>query len=256
MMKPSLLQPSSRQLDTCISAYCAQNKWPIYQMDVKSAFLNGDLNEEIYVEQPPGFAMEDSKNKVYILKKALYGLKQAPRAWHFKIHKFLLDCGFECSQPDPNLYILKDNHIISVLIILYVDDLLISGAYELSIIAVKEKLSSQFEMTDLGLLHYYLGRQFKDCIFLSQYKYLKQLLADYKMEDPKHTSCPLVPHSYLSKYDDSPEFEDPSKYRSLIGSLWYLTHTRPDICYSYVHQSIEWQPAAKSLSKNGNWSSL
>lgn len=144
-------------------------------MDVKSAFLNGDLNEEIYVDQPPEFIVAGFE-KVYLLKRALYGLEQAPRAWYHKIHTFLINCGFICSHADSNLYVLLDGNIVALLIILYVDDRIITRAYALSIGAMKKHLSSQFEMTDLGLLHFYLGMevwQFKDRIFISQFKYVQ-----------------------------------------------------------------------------------
>ena len=136
-----------------IIAMDAHKKWTIYQMDVKSAFLNGDLKEEVYVSQPPGFEVPHSTNKVCKLKKALYGLKQAPRAWYQQIDKFFLALNFKRCASNANLYIFKA-HGRTVTIVLYVDDLLITGNDEDLIQQTRKALSTEFEMTDLGLLHY------------------------------------------------------------------------------------------------------
>ena len=148
---------------------------------------------------------------------------------------FFDTCGFHCTHADSNLYILYVDDAIAVLIILYVDDLIITGSLSLLIDEVKHQLSTQFEMTDLGILHYYLGMEVwhsNSYIFISQMKYVKSLLSKYKMEDSKTSSFPLLPHAKLSKHDDTPKFEDSTKYRQLIGSLWHLTHTRPDISHA------------------------
>ena len=218
----------------CVLALAAHNKWPIFQMDVKSAFLNGDLKEEVYVEQPPGFEISEQKDMVYRLHKALYGLKQAPKAWHDKIDTFFLSLGFQNCYADSNLYIFSQDNLLC-LIILYVDDLLITGSLASKIEELRADLKTTFEMTDLGLLHYFIGMEVYQShggIFLSQHRYLRQLLETYSMSNCRPLSCPMDPNSKLSREDNSPIFEDITKYRRLIGSLLHLTYTRPDLSYS------------------------
>ena len=125
-------------------------------MDVKSAFLNGELTKEVYVNQPPGFEVPNSENKVCKLYKALYGLKQAPRAWYRRIDDFLKSIGFSKGFLDAYVYVLKKNNYI-VIIILYVDDLIIIGNNEDQIQHTQEQLKFEFEMTALGLMHFCLG---------------------------------------------------------------------------------------------------
>ena len=104
----------------------AQHKWKIYQMNVKSTFLNGVLKEEVYVEQPPGYEVEGQEHKVYKLKKALYGLKQAPRAWYNRIDAYLIENGFDKCDGEPTLYI-KENDCKILIVVLYVDDLIFTS---------------------------------------------------------------------------------------------------------------------------------
>eukprot|EP01018_Ginkgo_biloba_P023889 Gb_35456 [translate_table: standard] len=135
----------------------AQLNWQLYQMDVKSAFLNGDLSEEVYTEQPPGYVQKGKKDHVCHLKKALYGLKQTPRAWYEKIDRYFLDTGFVRSSVDSNLYMKVRDSMFVTFVVLYVDDLLITGNDVSMILDLKKDLQMNFEMTDLGLLHYFLG---------------------------------------------------------------------------------------------------
>eukprot|EP00253_Pinus_taeda_P034657 PITA_34657 len=125
-------------------------------MDVKSAFLNGDLQEEVYMTQPPGFKVVGQEQKVYRLVKALYGLKQAPQAWYMKIDKYLTHHGFQQSPSDANLYIKHTGDDI-LFVVVYVDDLIITGSSTHLIHGIKQDLRNTFDMTDLGLLHYCLG---------------------------------------------------------------------------------------------------
>ena len=138
-----------------ILAIAASKGWKVHQMDVKTAFLNGKIEEEVYVEQPEGFSVFDRQTHVCKLKKALYGLKQAPRAWYERIDTYLLKLGFAKNEADPNLY-FKTEEDDMVIFVLYVDDLLITGD-EHMIEKCKQDLSAEFEMKDLGLLHYFLG---------------------------------------------------------------------------------------------------
>ena len=160
-------------------------------MDVKSTFLHGDLHEEIYMEQPPGY-VQDNSSLVCLLKKSLYGLKKAPRAWYAKMDSFLLDTGFSRCHSDPNVYTKKvGNHLI--ILVLYVDDLILTGSDPKLITHVKSNLKQNFEMSDLGNLHYFCLHvlQTKEGIFLSQSKYACDLIRHFHMEDCKPAPSPF-----------------------------------------------------------------
>ena len=153
----------------------AQHKWKVFQMDVKSTFLNGVLKEEVYVEQPPSYEVAGEEHKVYRLKRALYGLKQAPRAWYSRIDSYLMSNGFSKSNGEPTLYIKAANGNV-LIVVLYVDDLIFTGNDKALIGEFKEAMKNEFEMTDLGLLKYFLGievKQMHDGIFISQEKYAR-----------------------------------------------------------------------------------
>ncbi|KAJ3693375.1 hypothetical protein LUZ60_008855 [Juncus effusus] len=202
----------------------AQFKWSIYQMDVKSAFLNGVLEEEVYVEQPPGYVKSGKERKVLKLRKALYGLKQAPRAWNARIN----------TRPyEHALYVKKKGNDL-LFVALYVDDLIFMGNNDKMLKEFKEAMMREFEMTDLGLMKYFLGLEVTqgECgIFASQEAYAKDILKRYKMEDSNPVATPMELDAKLSKFEGG-EIFDASKYKSLVGSLRYLTCTRPDIAYS------------------------
>jgi transposase InsO family protein len=215
-----------------VLALAASHKWEVHQMDVKSAFLHGDLKEEIYMEQPPGYVQNDS-SLVCRLKKSLYGLKQAPRAWYAKMDSFLIATGFSRCHSDPNVYTKKvGNHLI--ILVLYVDDLILTGSDSKLLNHVKTSLKKKFEMTDLGFLHYFLGLQVlqtNEGIFLSQSKYACDLLRRFHMDDCKPAPSPFHSGVKLSATCTSPEV-DATLYRQLVGSLLYLTHTRPDLSFA------------------------
>ena len=146
--------------------------WKLHQMDVKTAFLNGKIDEEVYIEQPESFVTHGNKTHVCKLKKALYGLKQAPRVWYARMDGFLHNLGFSKSIADSNLYFKAvHNHVL--ILVLYVDDLFLTGEEQL-IAQCKRELTSEFEMKDLGLMHYFLGLEVSQKlgeIFLTQGKY-------------------------------------------------------------------------------------
>jgi len=150
------------RLDTIrlLLAVAAQENWKVYQLDVKSAFLNGFLQEEIYVEQPEGYIKEGEEDKVCLLKKALYGLKQAPRAWYSRIDEHLQNLGFAKSFSKSTLYV-KQNGAIILIISLYVDDLLVTGNNTSLVEKFKQEMMKVFEMTDLGLMTFFLGMEIK-----------------------------------------------------------------------------------------------
>jgi hypothetical protein len=203
-------------------------------MDVKTVFLNGEVEQEVYIEQPEGFVIHGKESHVCKLKKALYGLKQAPRAWYGKIDNFLQSLGFSKSIANPNLYIkIVKNH--PAILVLYVDDLFLIGEEHL-IAQIKRELSAEFEMKDLGLMHYFLGLevwQKHGEIFLSQSKYAVDVLRRFWMLDYKSMTTPMI--SNLKKLHEQAtglDPEDPTVYRQIIGSSMYLVHTKLDICYA------------------------
>ena len=202
----------------------------MYQLDVKSTFLNGFLQEEIYVEQPEGFVKKGEENKVYLLKKALYGLKKAPRSWYSRIDDPLQSLGFVKSLSESTLYIKHYEGDILVTS-LYVDDLLVTGNNAALIDEFKLEMMKVVEMTDLGLMTYFLRMEIKqsqDEVFICQKKYAKEILKKFHMEDCKLMSTPMNQKEKLSK-EDGIEKVDEAHFRSLIGCLMYLSETRPDI---------------------------
>src|SRR5713226_6516220 len=124
-------------------AILAQNQWPVYQMDVKSAFLNGILKEEFYVDQPPGYTVKGHEDKVYKLKKALYGLKQAPQAWYSRIDSYLINNGFNRSSNEPTLYVKTEKGKI-LMVCVYVDHMIYTG--NLMLEYFRTVMKKEFEM--------------------------------------------------------------------------------------------------------------
>lgn len=223
------------RLDTIkiILAIAAQYKWPIFQMDVKSAFLNGYIDEEVYVEQPIGYEVPDKEHLVYKLKKALYGLKQAPRAWYARIDSYFMKKGFNKSPSEPTLYVQHIGNDI-LIVCLYVDDLLYTGKSKDLMEKFQAEMKQEFEMSDLGLMHYFLGvevQQTSKGIFISQTKCVVDLLKKFGMVACKAFATPIALGEKLTKEDVSPKV-DTTWYRSLVGSLMYLRTTRPDIMYA------------------------
>lgn len=209
-------------------------KWKLTQLDVKAAFLHGDLNEDIYMTQPQGFEDPDHPSHVCKLDKAIYGLKQAPRAWYDKFTNFILEYGFKCSTADPSLFVYHNNGK-SIILLLYVDDIILTGSDNNQIQQLIQDLSLQFSMKDLGSLHYFLGIQVESTpngLFLHQRKYAEEILSQAGMLEcnPMPTLLPL------QLFSDAPSskvlFPQPSYFRSLAGKLQYLTITRPDIQFA------------------------
>lgn len=212
----------------------AQRNWKIHHLDVKSAFLNGELEEEIYVRQPQGFEVAGEEERVYRLYKALYGLKQAPRAWYAKIDAHLLNHNFRRSSSESTLYIKQFNSQEKLIISLYVDDLLVIGSNDEIVKEFKKQMECEFDMSDLGLVYYFLGMEIKQessGVYISQKKYASDMLKRFNMFSCKSVASPLVLNCKLSK-DDGEKLVDPTPYRSIVGSLLYLTITRPDLAYS------------------------
>ena len=176
-----------------IMALAAKVGWKLHQMDVKTTFLNGVVEEEVYVKQPLGFETHDQETHVCKLKKDLYGLKEAPRTWYGRIDSFLMSLGFTKSKADPNLY-SKVEDGMQVILVLHVNDLFLTGDEEL-IADSKRKLAAEFEMKDLGPMHYFLGLevwQKPGEIILSQGKYAMEILKRFGMMDCKSMSTPMT----------------------------------------------------------------
>ena len=170
-------------LDTIrmLLALTVQKGWKTYQLDVKSAFLNGYLQKEIYVKQSERFQVKGQEEKVQLLKKALYGLKQAPRAWYNRIDEHFQSLGFVKSPSEATLYI-KEIDANLIIVSVYVDDLLVTDSNEKLVKEFKAKMLKVFEMTDLGLMSYFLGMEMKqdhDGVFISQKKYAKEILTNF-----------------------------------------------------------------------------
>ncbi|KAM1597014.1 hypothetical protein ACFX1R_033897 [Malus domestica] len=200
---------------------------------MKFAFLNGVLEEEVYVEQPDGFVIKGSEDKVYKLHKALYGLKQAPRAWYSEIDTYFAHCGFVKSQSEATLYIKARGREI-LIVSIYVDDIVYTGNNNEMLKEFKEDMMIKYEMTDLGLLHHFLGMgviQTHTNIFIHQRKYAASLLDKFGLSECKSVFTPLVSSEKLCK-DDGSGLASEEQYRRIVGSLLYLTATRPDIMYA------------------------
>ncbi|KAJ9560596.1 hypothetical protein OSB04_005756, partial [Centaurea solstitialis] len=213
-------------------------------MDVKNAFLNGDLSEEVYMTPPPGVSLPSGH--VCRLRKALYGLKQAPRAWFEKFSNTVLSLGFSASNYDSGLF-TRTTAAGSILLLLYVDDMIITGSDSTGIASLKQSLSSAFEMKDLGKLHYFLGLEVLSDVsgtYLCQAKYISDLLSKAGLSDTKVASTPLEYNLHLTPSASTP-LQDPTRYRQLVGSLVYLTVTRPDIAYA-VHTVRQFMAAPRS----------
>ncbi|KAL5741578.1 hypothetical protein ACOSP7_028310 [Xanthoceras sorbifolium] len=206
--------------------------WPLYQLDIKNAFLHGDLQEEVYMEQPPGFVAQGESGRVCHLQKSLYGLKQSPRAWFGKFSQAVEKFGMMKSKSDHSVF-YKQSKAGIILLVVYVDDIVITGSDATGISSLKSFLHTQFHTKDLGMLKYFLGVEVtrsKNGIFLSQRKYVLDLLTETGKLGARPCSAPMTPNMHLT--GDGEIIEDPEKYRRLVGKLNYLTVTRPDIAYS------------------------
>jgi hypothetical protein len=216
--------------------------WPIRQLDVKNAFLHGHLKEVVYMEQPPGFSNPTFPTHVCRLCKAIYGLKQAPRAWFDRFSSFLLHLGFTCSRADSSLFIFR-THTALILLLVYVDDIIVTSNQSSLLINIISQLSTEFCMKDLGPLHFFLGIEvncFSGGLFLSQQKYARDILSKASMSSCNPIGTPLAQKLKLHSKDDS--LVNATYFCSLVGTLQYLTLTRPDLTHAvnlvcqFMHQ--------------------
>ncbi|GJY36545.1 retrovirus-related pol polyprotein from transposon TNT 1-94 [Tanacetum coccineum] len=214
-------------------AFAAHMNMVVYQMDVKTAFLNGNLQKEVYVSQPNSFVDPDNPNHVYKLKKALYGLKQALRAWYDMLSSFLISQDFSKGSVDPTLFIHKESKEL-LLVQVYVDDIIFAASTPELCDLFAKIMCSKFKMSMMGKISFFLGLQiFQNPrgIFINQSKYALESLKKYDFDSCDPMDTPMVEKSKLNE-DKEGKAVDPSHYRGMIGTLLYLTASRPDLQFA------------------------
>ncbi|GJW18180.1 retrovirus-related pol polyprotein from transposon TNT 1-94 [Tanacetum coccineum] len=214
-------------------SYACALDFKLFQMDVKSAFLNGFINEEVYVPQPPGFIDFEKHGHVYRLKKASYGLKQAPKAWYDRLKSFLVKHEYKIGMVDNTLF--KKKKISNLIIVqIYVDDIIFGLTCQDMCDDFAKIMHDEFEISMMSELNFFLRLQIKqteDGIFFNQSKYIKEILKKFGLEDSKPMKTPMSLDAKLTK-DEECESVDSTKYRDMIGSLLHLTASKPDIMFS------------------------
>ncbi|GJS13766.1 retrovirus-related pol polyprotein from transposon TNT 1-94 [Tanacetum coccineum] len=214
-------------------ANAASKNMTIYQMDVKTTFQNGELKEEVYVSQPEGFVDPDHPTHIYRLKNTLYGLKQAPRAWYDTLSRFLLDNKFSKGAVDPTLFTRQTSkHILLVQI--YVDDIIFASTEPKACDIFSNEMSSKFQMSMMGQMYFFLGLQVSQSpggICINQSKFALEILKKFRMDSCDPVDTPIVDRL---KPDEDPLgiLVDQTRFRSMVGSLMYLTASRPDLVFA------------------------
>ncbi|KAL0546151.1 hypothetical protein IC582_016057 [Cucumis melo] len=223
--------------------------WIIKQLDVNNAFLHGVLEEDVYMEQPYDFETKASHPLVCHLRKAIYGLKQAPRAWYEKLCSSLHNLGFRTSKADSSL-LIRSTSTSCCYILIYVDDLIIMGDSNKLLNDIIKALHSEFALKDLGALSYFLGVEVSyptnGGMFLSQAKYITDLLQKTKMFDAKPISTPMISGQLVSAHHGE-NFHDIHLYRSTVGALQYATLTHPEISYSVINKACQFMHSPKLI---------
>nr|GEZ09629.1 retrovirus-related Pol polyprotein from transposon TNT 1-94 [Tanacetum cinerariifolium] len=234
-----------------LEAYAAHKSFPIFQMDVRTAFLNGPLKEEVYVAQPDGFVDHDYPEKVYRLRKALYGLKQALRAWYDELSKFLTSKGFTKGTIDPTLFTIRYGEDI-LLVQIYIDDIIFGSTNPKYSKRFEKLMHNRFKISLMGEMKFFLGLQIHQSpssIFINQAKYTLKILHKHGMDKGQSIGTPMAMKPNLDS-DLSGNPVDQTDYGSKIGSLMYLTSSKPDIvqavCFCARYQS---RPTKKHLKK-------
>ncbi|GJR61175.1 retrovirus-related pol polyprotein from transposon TNT 1-94 [Tanacetum coccineum] len=211
----------------------ANKNLKIFQMDVKTAFLDGQLKEEVYVSQPEGFVDRDNPSHVYKLKKALYGLKQSPHAWYDILSSFLLSQHFSKGVVDPMLFIRKAGNDL-LLVQIYVDDIIFASTNTAMCNEFANLMTTKFKMSMMGQISFFLGLQISQSlrgIFLNQSKYASKIIKKYGLLTSDSVDTPMVEKNKLdNNLQRTPV--DATLYRGMIGSLMYLTSSRPNLIYA------------------------
>ncbi|GKD19055.1 retrovirus-related pol polyprotein from transposon TNT 1-94 [Tanacetum coccineum] len=208
-------------------------KIKLFQMDVKSAFLNSFINEEVYMAQPLGFIDFEKPDHVYKLKKALYGLKEAPKAWYDRLKAFLIKDEYKMGMVDNTLF-TKKRSLKLIIVQIYVDDIIFGSTCQDMCDEFAKIMHDEFEMSMMGELNLFLRLQIKqieDGIFFNQSKYIKEMLKKFGLKESKPLKTPMSSDTKLTK-DEECELVDSTKYRGMIGSLLYLMVSRPDVMFS------------------------
>ncbi|GJY60300.1 retrovirus-related pol polyprotein from transposon TNT 1-94 [Tanacetum coccineum] len=211
-------------------AYACALDFKLFQMDVKSAFLNGFINEEVYVAQPPGFIDFEKPDHVYKLKKALYGLKQAPKAWYDRLKAFLIKHEYKMGMVDNTLFTKKKSSNL-IIVQIYVDDIIFGSTCQDMCDEFAKIMHDEFEMSMMGELNFFLGLQIKqmeDGIFFNQSKYIKEMLKKFGLEESKPMKNPMSSDTKLTK-DEECESVDSTKYRGMIGG--HKDHVSACLCH-------------------------
>ncbi|KAK2979349.1 hypothetical protein RJ640_000686 [Escallonia rubra] len=200
--------------------------WALHQLDINNAFLQGHLEEEVFMRQPKGFEHPELPSHVCRLKKAIYGLKQAPHAWYNELKQFLVTYGFQKSHSESSLFIIHHSSVVLYLMV-YVDNIILTGNNQTALSSVIAALSHRFSLKDLGHLNYFLGVEMvrrNDGVLLSQSKYIADLLKKYNMHESKGVTTPMCPTTPLNLNDGSSP-TDAKEYRTAIGKLQYHFHS-------------------------------
>jgi histone deacetylase 1/2 len=232
--------------------------WSLRQLDVQNAFLHGFLEEEVYMQQPPGYVDKVHPTYVCKLDKALYGLKQAPRAWYARLCQRLQALGFVASKADTSLFFYNRGGVI-IFVLVYVDDIVVASSSAEATEALLRDLQQDFALKDLGSLHYFLGIEVKKTprgLLLAQERYAADILSRTGMDKAHPVDTPLSTTEKLSLFDgDQLGPDDSTRYRSVVGALQYLTLTRPDIAFAvnkvcqFLHQptTVHWSAVKRIL---------
>ncbi|GJW18049.1 retrovirus-related pol polyprotein from transposon TNT 1-94 [Tanacetum coccineum] len=231
-------------------AYTYALDFKLFQIDVKSEFLNGFINEEVYVAQPSGFINFKKPDHVYKLKKALHCLKQALKACYDRLKSFLIKHKYNMGMVDNTLFTRKKNSNL-IIIPIYVDDIIFSSTCQDMCDDFAKIMHDEFEMSMMGELNFFLGLQIKqmeDGIFFNQSEYIKEMLKKFGLEDSKPMKTPMSSDAKLTKYEEC-ESVDSNKYRGMVGNLLYLTASRPDIMFS-ICLCARFQEDPKSISSD------
>jgi hypothetical protein len=249
-------------------AFATSKRFKFYQIDVKSAFLNGVIQEKVYVRQPPCFENPKYPNRVYKLLKALYELKQMPRAWYARFKTFLLDHGYVIESVDKTLFSLKHGSDF-LLVQIYMDDIIFDGSSHVLVSCFQEMMENEFQMSMMGELTFFLGiqvKQMKQDTFVHQAKYTKDLMKKFNMSELKPVST-LISMTIAPDLDENGEVVDQREYMSMIKSLLCLMATWSDIQFAVClcvrfqasshtshQQAIQWIfRYLKSTLKCGIW---
>ncbi|GJU16599.1 retrovirus-related pol polyprotein from transposon TNT 1-94 [Tanacetum coccineum] len=247
---PSTIIPSTQEQEHFLIFFSSQQEYDSFQMDVKMDFLNGELKEEVYVSQPEGFFNQDNPSHVYKLKKALYDLKQAPRAWYDMLSSFLISQHFSKGVVVPTLFTWKARNDL-LLVKIYVDDIIFASTNTALCNGFANLMTTKFKMSMTGQMSFFLGLQISQSprgIFLNQSKYASKIIKKYGLLTSDYVDTPMVEKNKLDE-DLQGTLVDATLYHGMIGSLMYMTSSRPDLIYA-VCLCARYQ--AKPTEKNLN----